>query len=160
MRKLGIIAVLALMVTALAAVPALAASPHFLRQSATIDNSGNLVVTFKEAGLGNALETATYRVTGSVTANYGCINRGSKHPEAANKEAVSTNFDSSQTFPVRNGSATGTITIPLPEATLDCPGNQVETLLDVTYFNVTLTSGASGNQIPFGQVGPRIFLVA
>ena len=36
MRKLGIIAVLALMVTALAAVPALAASPHLQAKNTSL----------------------------------------------------------------------------------------------------------------------------
>jgi hypothetical protein len=155
MRKLGIIAVLSLMVLAIAAVPAIAASPHFLRSDATVESDGDLVVSFKEAGLGNALETATYNVSGTVVATYGCINRGTKHPEAANKEDVTEEFDASDTFPVRNGSATGSITIPLPESPLDCPGNQVATLFDVTYFDVVLTSGASGDSIEFGDVsGP------
>ena len=36
---------------ALGATAALADSPHFIRASATINNSGQLVCTFKEAGL-------------------------------------------------------------------------------------------------------------
>jgi hypothetical protein len=52
MRKLGIIGVLSLMALALAAVPALADSPHFTKASASTDSSGNLIVTFKESGLG------------------------------------------------------------------------------------------------------------
>ena len=152
MRKLGNIAVLSLMALAIAAVPAIAASPHFLRSDATINSGGDLVVSFKEAGLGNALETATYNVTGTVTATYGCINRGDKHPEAANKEDVTEVFDASQTVPVRNGSATGSITIPLPESPLDCPGNQVSKLFSVTYSGIELHSGASGNTVPLGSV--------
>jgi hypothetical protein len=151
MRKLGIIAVLSLMVMALAAVPALAASPHFLRSSAAINNSGDLVVSFKEAGLGN-ITAANYTITGDVTATYACINGGTKHPQAANKEDVATTFDVSDTFPVRNGSSTGTLTSEVPESTLDCPPGQTEVLASVTYSNILLTSNFSGNTVDLGPV--------
>src|SRR5215203_135753 len=133
MRKLGIIAVLALMVTALAAVPALAASPHFLRQSATINDSGALVVTFKEAGLGNALESANYTLNATGTATYACVNRGEKHPQAANKESFEQQLTDEGTFPVRNGSVTGSLSVGPVPSTLDCPGGQREVLVSVSY---------------------------
>ena len=53
MRKIGIIAVLSMLVVALAAVPALAQNPHFISASASGPAAnGNLTVNFKIAGLG------------------------------------------------------------------------------------------------------------
>ena len=56
-RMLSALAVV--LATAAVAVPAaFADSPHFLSASATVDSSGNLVATFKEAGLGNNATSA------------------------------------------------------------------------------------------------------
>ena len=72
-----------------------AGSPHFTACSAT--TSGNtLTVDGKEAGLGD--EAQVHIV---VTATAACINPGSNHPKAANKESVSAAGD----FPVQNGRA-------------------------------------------------------
>src|SRR5918995_1441847 len=105
MRKIGIIAVLALMVTALAAVPALAVSPHFL----FTNSSGALVVSFKEAGLGN-ITTTPISVNTDYEVTYGCFNGGGKHPQAANKETFFGDATVSDNFPVRNGQTTGSLT--------------------------------------------------
>lgn len=144
MRKLGIIAVLSLMLVALSAAVASAANPHFLNASATTDKSGNLVVTFKEAGLGTTSPTEQISVNADATAEYGCFNRGGNHPEAANKETVSGPVSGSGTFPVRNGQTTGSITVAPPDAgDFSCPKGQDLRLISVTYSNITIT-GAAG----------------
>jgi len=142
MRKLGIIAVLALMVTALAAVPALAANPHFTRASASGPNaSGNLVVSFKIAGLG-ANEEILVTTTGQATGEYACINRGGNHPQASNKEAFAGPVSASGTFTSdKNGSVTGTLTLTPPPTTLVCPGGQKLVLANVSYTDVSVSGG-------------------
>jgi hypothetical protein len=80
------------------AVPiALAGSPHFINNEFSITRTDNtLTVTGKEAGLG---DEAQINVVLSATAL--CINPGSHHPKAANKESVSAEG----VFPVQNGKA-------------------------------------------------------
>ena len=93
-RILSILVGIAL-VGLLTATGAWAGSPHFV--SCRVTRSGNtLEAEGKEAGLGNE---AQVHVVLSATAE--CINRGSKHPKAANKESVSAEGD----FPVQNGKA-------------------------------------------------------
>jgi hypothetical protein len=78
-----------------------AGSPHFT--GVTVERSGDdLIVSGKEAGLGN--ETQVHIV---VSADAACINPGSKHPKAANKESFSAEGD----FPVQNGKAEFTLTL-------------------------------------------------
>ncbi len=48
--------------------PAFAASPHFISASASVDSSGNLVATFKEAGLGTTVSTETINLSADSTA--------------------------------------------------------------------------------------------
>jgi hypothetical protein len=92
----GIFATLAVLATLVLAMSAAwAGSPHFTTVDVTRDGD-TLCASGKEAGLG--AETQVHIVL-SATAN--CINPGSNHPKAANKESVSAEGD----FPVQNGKA-------------------------------------------------------
>jgi len=94
MRR-AFVAALAIGVSALAASPALAGSPHFVAVEAERAGS-TLTVNGKEAGLGNEEQV---HIVVSATAE--CINGGGNHPKAVNKESVSSAGD----FPVQNGKA-------------------------------------------------------
>src|ERR671934_375347 len=88
MRKLVTASLLAL-VGVFAVVPAAQAdSPHFISASASINSSGQLVCSFKEAGLGNTLTVADISCSADATAVYQCFNNGGQHPKAGNKETV------------------------------------------------------------------------
>jgi hypothetical protein len=88
---------------ALAVPAAWATSPHFIYANVTNVTTNSIDVSFKEAGLGNSLNSVTIQVNGTAE----CINPGSKHPKAANKESVSA----SGVFKVSNGQATGSLTL-------------------------------------------------
>src|SRR6266478_1359753 len=84
-----------LLALGLGAQSAFAGSPHFVDSTVTATRSGNAItVTGKEAGLGD--ESQVHIV---VSATAECINPGSHHPKAANKESVSGATDT----PVQNG---------------------------------------------------------
>src|SRR5438093_9433472 len=87
MRKLLVVLIVAITGT-LAVPPAMADSPHFLKASASINSSGALVCSFKEAGLGN-VPTADITCSASATVVYQCFNNGGNHPKAGNKKTVS-----------------------------------------------------------------------
>lgn len=90
------------MITALAVTPVLAGSPHFVGDISVERDGNSLMVSGKEAGLGN--ETQVHI---EITADAQCINPGTKHPKAANKESFSAEGD----FPVQNGKAEFTLTL-------------------------------------------------
>jgi hypothetical protein len=100
---------------------------------------GGLFVTFSEVGLGSN-DGTNYLVTADATATYGCINNGSKHPKAANKETVSGPVSATATFTSdKNGKVSGSIAVPpLPAGSFDCPPGQTLVLSDVTN-NVSVT---------------------
>ena len=111
MRKLVAVS-LVVLVGVLAAVPAAqAASPHILKASASINSSGQLVCTFKEAGLGNTLTVADISCSADATAVYQCFNKGGNHPQAGNKETVGGPVSNTGAFPIRNGSASGSSSV-------------------------------------------------
>jgi|SRR5215471_445699 len=121
------------------AAGASATSPHFLKATASVDNSGSLVCSFKEAGLGDvAVASITCSADASVV--YACINGGGNHPKAANKETVNGPVSGGGEFPVRNGATSGDITVAPPGAgDFTCPGGQRLVLASVCYANVTLS---------------------
>jgi hypothetical protein len=141
-----LLAIMAALVTVLwSASTALADSPHFLRADASVDQAGNLVCSFKEAGLGNTTSTEAVTCSAQGTATYACINGGGNHPQAANKETVSGPVSASGDFPVRNGQTTGTLVVSPPsQGSFSCPPGQRLVLASVSYSEVTL-SGAAGD---------------
>ena len=111
---------------------------------------GGLFVTFKEVGLGSNAGT-NYLVTADATATYGCINRGSNHPKASNKETVSGPVSASATFTSdANGNVSGAIAVaPLSPGSFSCPPGQSLELLAVSYSNVVLTDLTNGISASF-----------
>src|SRR4029450_273473 len=146
MRRTALFAALSatVVVTTLAGT-AMAESAHFVKVSASIGNPniiGNpeLRVSFKEAGLGdNAI--IIYGVTADATAVYACINGGSKHPQATNKETVSGPVSGSGSFTSsKNGTVTGTVQVAPPgPGDFACPSGQSLVVASVSYSNVVLT---------------------
>jgi hypothetical protein len=95
-RKFGIgLAVLVTLAMTVALVAAVS-NAHFVG-TPTLTSSGNVATASgKVAGLGN-VDVITVTVSGDAA----CINPGSKHPKAANKES----FSSTEDVPVQNGKA-------------------------------------------------------
>ena len=145
MRRVGIALLLAMLLLALSVSAAFADSPHFISASASVDNAGNLVATFKEAGLGTTVKTETITLSADASATYACINGGGNHPKATNKETKSGPVSGSGAFPVRNGQTTGSISVGPPgPGDFSCPNGQKLVLVLVSYTNVTLT-GLAGD---------------
>lgn len=139
--------------TAFVATAAMAASAHFVRGPfASLDSStGNVTVTWKEAGLGDT--TSVNCVASAVAAaRYQCVNKGGNCPQASNKQDVLTNVSASGNFTSgKNGSINGSLTFEPPEGTLDCPGGQVLKMVSVSYNNIALadtTNGVSAGASP------------
>src|SRR6266542_871967 len=148
MRKL--IVLLTLVVSGIVAVPdAQAASPHFLRARASINDSGQLVCSFKEAGLGNTLAVADISCSADATAVYQCFNNGGNHPRAGNKETVGGPVSGGGEFPIRNGSASGSITVDPPgPGDFSCPSGQSLFLQEVSYTNIVLSGEGATADVP------------
>ncbi len=148
-RKGIAVSLAVLLILVMAATTVFAADPHFISASASITNSGNLVVSWKEAGLGDDV-TINYTASANATANYGCLNGGGKNPEATNKETVEGPVSSSGAFNSgKNGSISASLTITPPPApsSFSCPNGQKLVLADVSYTNVSVTDTTDGVSI-------------
>jgi hypothetical protein len=109
---------------------------HFVGTPTATRNDDTLTVAGKVAGLGD-VDVITVTVTGDVA----CINPGTKHPKAANKEA----FSFSANEPVQNGKA-------LFSETVD--GSQIDPGCDppmtLQFSNVTVeVTAADGTDLVF-----------
>jgi hypothetical protein len=114
------------------AAPAVAVSPHFNFANVTSVTSNSITVSFKESGLGNSLNSVNIQLTGTAE----CINGGSNHPKAQNKESTSA----SGTFNVSNGQATGSLTMT---NTLSCSPPMTIAWTDLVLTDTTFNDSVS-----------------
>jgi hypothetical protein len=137
MRKLGIIAVLSLMALALAAVPALAASPHSVKGPTATDQGTTLLVTGKIAGLG----AGTYFVevqaqgTATVTCKNPAGNVAPGQDTTVNPSGISGPYNVSKTGNLNYSTQTVTPTVDSSA----CPNSKwTATVTDVEFTSATL----------------------
>jgi hypothetical protein len=122
-----------------AATPALAVSPHFVSASAKLSGT-NLIVSFKEAGLGTN-ELINYEASADATATYVCVNKGGANPSASNKTTVSGPVSATGTFSSgKNGNVNASLTLNPPgPGSFSCPPGQSLEIAQVSYTNVSIT---------------------
>ncbi len=146
------------MMLAFAISPVFAASPHFISASAAIVSPGNLVVSWKDAGLGDDL-LIHYVATANAIADYGCLNGGGNHPKAANKFTVDGPVSGEGDFSSgKNGTINGSLTLYPPSAgSFSCPSGQTLVLADVTYSNIVLMDTTDGITAPIAGTLSMVF---
>ena len=153
-RKFGI-AITVIAVLAITTSLTLAGNPHFLKAhtSGTLQSDGDLVVSFKEAGLESG-STSTITVSATGTADYECINGGGKNPTADNKDTVSSELSVSGEFTAdKNGNVRGSLTLnpPGPGGFSCPPGQQLSGPTNVSYTNVVITDEDTGASLALGN---------
>jgi hypothetical protein len=136
------ILIMTLLVVGLTAQAAFAVSPHFIRASAA-RSGDNLVVTWKEAGLGDNLNI-DYTASATATREDSCVNKGGNIPEDPKKTTTVAQTSAEGTFSVKNGSVNGRLTLSPPATTLTCPPGQRATLISLSYTNVSITDETNG----------------
>jgi len=173
LRRMGIIAVLSLMVTALAAVPAFA--DVVLNPPPTVDASGNLTVSFQEVipdpSYALAQAPLSYSLHGTSEATYICLKKNGRAPKGGPVSAgmVSQNVNIQRLFFARliedeigapiASSISGNFTVsPPPPTGLSCPKGLQLFLSSVTYDQLLLVNETSGSP-PLFIGGPisRVF---
>jgi hypothetical protein len=144
LRKIGIIAVLSLLVTAFAAVPVLAQAGHFVGTQTCRDIGTQVQCSGKVAGLGGT--TFTILVSAQGTASVTCTNPAGN--VAPGQSFTTTTTGQSGPFPTpRNGQAPYTVSTTAPTAPAgSCPNPKwTATVTDVQFTTATLTLLEDGN---------------
>lgn len=137
-RRIAVVA-LVFVAFALIAQQAFAASPHFIRASAAVNNDGTLTVSWKEAGLGDN-QLIHYVASADGTATWVCVNNGGGNPSAQNKTTVAGPVTAEGTFSSgKNGQITASLTVNPPPSDISCPPGQRLRLASASYTNVSIT---------------------
>jgi hypothetical protein len=147
LRKIGIIAVLSLIVAALAAVPALAQSGHFLDRTVQCTDIGTQVqCTGKVAGLGGTTFAITVDAADAI-ASVECTNPGG-NVAPGQDTTVDVQGTSGELLTPRNGNFNFTQTTDDPEPlprTPTCPNNSwTPNIVDLTFTDATVTLTEDG----------------
>ena len=142
MRRSIIVGAAVFVTLLMGSTAAMAASPHFLKASAA-RSGNNLVVSWKEAGLGDNLNI-DYVASATATRVDSCVNGGGTVPNDPKKTTTQSPVSSGGTFSVKNGSVTGSLTISPPATSLSCPPGQTATLISLVYTNVSITDATNG----------------
>jgi hypothetical protein len=145
MRRIAFVLISAVTTVVMGATAALADSPHFLFADNSIDsNTGALVTSFKDAGLGTGTDSIAITLTANGSATYQCFNKAGNKPQGVPKSAGPTAVVGSGNFPVRHGQTTGTVSAGPVASPISCPSGQRLFLESVTYTD-TFVSDATGN---------------
>ncbi|MBC9821407.1 hypothetical protein [Terrabacter sp. MAHUQ-38] len=154
--KSVLVAIIAFVAALVMASPASAVAAKFHSVSASVSNSGALVVAFDERGLGEG--NIDYTLTADSTAVYACINGGGNHPQAANKETVNGEVSAAGSFESKNGRVQASLSAgPISAGAFTCPGGQRLVLASVSYTNIVLTDTTNGTSVSVSGVA-RTFL--
>jgi len=120
---------------------------HFA--DASLDSAGDLIVKFKETGLGNTgFSSVDITVTANASVTCQCVNNGGQCPKAANKSTVSAPVTNTGAFPVRNGQTTGTISVSPPACAQpkpSCTPQQTLEVEDVSFTNIQIADVTVGD---------------
>jgi hypothetical protein len=132
---------------------------HFFSTSESINDSGALVVSWDEAGVGQA--TVNYTISANGTATYACINGGGNHPKATNKETKSGQVTAGGSFKTKNGRVQGSLTTgPLSAGSFSCPSGQTLVLACVSYTNGVLTDTTNNVTADIADVSRTFVAIA
>ena len=146
MRRIAFVLASAAVAVIMTATSALADSPHLIFATNSIDSTGALVTSFKDAGLGTGTTSIAITLSAEASATYQCYNKAGNKPQGVPKSFGPTAIATPPTpFPVSHGQTTASLSLgPLGPGNFSCPSGQLRFLDSVSYSN-TVVSDATGN---------------
>ena len=171
-RQFVIVIVVVLAVVTGLASPAYVNLPHFKTASVSLANSSlasartaassasasaqlpDLLFSWTEVGVGSP--DVVYSLSTVVTATFGCVNGGGKHPSASNKTTITQPAQTSVELAAdKNGKITGSAILDTGGVSLggfSCPGGQTLVALSATFTHNMITDTTNGVTATDGDI--------
>jgi hypothetical protein len=132
-----------------------AGSPHFIKgPTASYDSStGDLCVSFKEAGLGNTPITYTLTV-GTATFTFQCFTKSGNQPQGSPNGTSISNDSATTTIQPHNGQITGSLCLEPCQAG-SCQGGGLVLKLIAASYESPIQFCDSTNGICTDDLGPQ-----
>lgn len=116
----------------------------------------DLLFTWTEVGLGNNVGVS-YNIQTNVTATFGCVNKGSNHPNATNKTTVTEPVGKSATLTSdKNGNVFGSVELDTssvtPPSGFSCPQGQTVEALSASFTGNTITDTTNNVSVTLGDI--------
>ena len=170
--QIGLAIVAALAVVIGLASPAYANFPHFKTASVSLASSSlasartaasnasasaqlpDLLFSWTEVGVGSP--DVVYSLSTVVTATFGCVNGGGKHPSASNKTTITQPAQTSVELAAdKNGKITGSAILDTGAVSLggfSCPSGQTLVALSATFTHNMITDTTNGVTATDGDI--------
>ena len=130
-------------------------NPHFLSAVYSVpasgQNAGDLVFSFKQAGLGS-FATAAYALSADYQAVVQCYNRANNEPQGSPHSYTVEGLGTSESFPVRNGSVSGQIVLDAPDVPDTCRKPHYPVVESASWSNISLEAPGDEDPAPSGSL--------
>jgi hypothetical protein len=158
MKKISILTLTMIALASFMATTVSAQSPHFIKgPTAVYDSStGDLCVSFKEAGLGNAPITYTI-TTADATFTFQCFTKSNNQPQGDPNGVSISDLSASTTLTPRNGQITGSLCLSPEKDGAGCQGGGlVLKLLAASYSGVQFCDSTNNICSNLGNQGGNV----
>jgi hypothetical protein len=152
MKKLSILTLTMIALSSFMATTVQAQSPHFVRgPTAALDpQTGDLCVSFKEAGLGNLPITYTL-IAGTETFTFQCFTRHGNEPQGEPNNVSFSEQSVSTTIQPHNGQITASLCLEPQRGDAGCQGGGlILKLIHVLYGDITFCDATNNICTDFG----------
>ena len=141
------------MIFALSIMPVMAGNPHFIKAGASVDDAGNLVLSWKEAGFGSG-QVIDYVASSFANAWYACLN-----PALTDKANSIGTVTGSGSFDAKGSKISASLVVPPPPSPITClPGERL-VVACVIYQDIALTDTTDGITIDLPDAFRTIYPV-
>ena len=126
------------LIFALGVTTVMAANPHFLKASASVDDAGNLVLSWKEVGFGSG-SVIDYVASSFGNAWYACLN-----PALTDKANSIGTVTSSGSFDTKGSNISASLIVTPPPAPITCLPREQLVVACVIYQDIAITDTTDG----------------
>jgi hypothetical protein len=141
------------MIFALSITPVMAGNPHFIKAGASVDDAGNLVLSWKEVGFGSG------QVIDYVASTWGYVWYACLNPAVTDRVNNTGTVTTSGAFDTKGSKISAGLIVPPPPSPITClPGEQL-VVACVIYQDIAITDTTDGITVDLPDAFRTIYRV-